>query len=73
MSNKSSSNVVVCPFVSNAPYIMGCDRGHIILLPTGIKCETVCAAWEDDHCIRLINRVASSCECGGHGNADETD
>ena len=57
--------VTVCPFVSSAPYIMGCDNGYIVLLPTNVKCETRCAAWNDDHCIRLSE---GKCECKSAGD-----
>lgn len=54
----------VCPYVSSAPYLMGCENGHIVLLPTSIKCETVCAAWIDNHCVRLSNGN-NTCNCKG--------
>lgn len=55
--NKST---VVCSFISSGPYIMGCNEGHLVLLPTGIKCETICNSWVDGKCIRLID---GQCEC----------
>jgi hypothetical protein len=57
--------MTVCPFVSSAPYIMGCENGYIVLLTTSVKCETRCAAWKDDHCIRLSE---GKCECKSAGD-----
>jgi len=62
--------MTVCPYVSSAPYIIGCDDGYLILLPTSVKCETRCAAWKDDHCIRLMNGQ-SGCKCGEVANCSE--
>ncbi len=57
--------LTICPYMSSNPYFVGCDNGYLTLLPYGVKCEKICGAWENDHCIRLSE---GKCECKSAGD-----
>ena len=64
--------LTICPYMSSNPYFVGCDNGYLTLLPHGVKCETICGAWENGHCIRLSEGKKSSCTCGDVSDATKT-